>query len=484
MESRKNQPTIVLGTIVTPPFPKLSLQGRELAAHKLITGITGQGKSSFIASLVVQLLNQGIAVAVIDPHGDLCDTILEVLLASGFFSDTRAYQRLWYIDFSSQDAYIPFNVLNQPYETHATAAHTLEAFKRAWPELTEGAANLENILLASLLVLIENNLPITALQRLISDAEFRDQLLQNIKDELVIDFFQRRFAGYGRQASSLSESTLRRVFILTFSPILRGCLGSRENKLHFRSLMDRNISCLFNLGNLDQQTQRLLGCLISVGYEEAALSRSDIPNLKRTPMHLFIDEFAQFAAHSEEAMEHLLTQARKFGLSLNLSCQTMAQAKRLHGALQNALHISFQMGYEDAITVAPKLVDDDEARMYEAGASSFLAEKVRPGVYSDAEIKGAWLKLLKSLRQREALVAIGYETRKIQTLGVHTNPETASMLHSIKERYKTQLLTAKSSLGHQKSVETKLAAQLSKAQEEQASIQISSKSRIVDIDEF
>lgn len=438
-------PTLVLGTSTTPPFHHMSLQETQVAAHTLITGITGMGKSSAIAGWAVQRMNQGIATAVIDVHGDLVDTILELLIDTGYFSDERAYKKLLYVDFSKTDAHIPFNFLKQPFEYHAIADNTLEAFKRCWPELADGSAvNLENILLSSICVLCENNLPLTKLQRLLIDQEYRDDLLQNVSDEEIVEFFQRRFAGYGRQAGAYAESTLRRVFLLTFSPILRGCLGQVENTLDFRALMDNQISCLFNLSNLDPQTQKLLGCLLTVGFETAALSRSNIPQFKRSPYALFIDEFAQFSRQSAEAMEDLLTQARKFGVTLCLSTQTMSQAKALHGALQNAIHVSFRMGYEDAATLAPKFADPNYERMLQAGVTTLLAPKERGERYSDAEVRSGWLKLLKGLPQREALVSIGHQTTRIRTLSVHTKPETLDKLKEVKDRYSKLLLTPQS----------------------------------------
>src|SRR5262249_40256862 len=57
-----------------------------------------------------------------------------------------------------------------------------------------------------------------------------------------------------------------------------------------------NASPSIHLGGLDAQTQRLLGCLLTVGFETAALSRADLPPWRRSAYHLIIDEFSQFSA--------------------------------------------------------------------------------------------------------------------------------------------------------------------------------------------
>lgn len=447
---------LILGKRFSPPFETVGLQGTSLASHKLITGTTGQGKSRFIAALVVQLLNTGVATAVIDPHGDLVRAILTILLDTGFYNHPQAFKRVWYIDFGRDDAFLPFNVLQAGSSSapHVIAANVLEAFKRAWPSLAGGnAANFENILLSAAFVLSEQGEPLTAISRLLADPLYREQLLQKTSDPLIRDFFTYRFASYGRQAAALSESTLRRVFLLTFSPALRYSLGQKENRLHFRSLMDHGVTCLFNLSGLDAQTQRLLGSLLTVGFESASLSRSDIAEQKRTAYHLFIDEFAQFCSQSEDTLERMLTLTRKFGLSLTLSSQVVSQIKHLYPALQNALHISFQMGDVDAPLIAGKFADIDALQLQNSGADLFLdrPQSFEPAgkralVVNDAKARLAFSKLIQSLEPREALIRLNHETVRFRTLTVPSRPLLEGQLEQIEREYARQLLTPASTL--------------------------------------
>ena len=419
-----------------------------MQAHKLITGTTGSGKSRFIASLAVQLLNCGIAVGVIDPHGDLVRSILAILLATGFYENSKAYERVWYIDFGREDAFLPFNVLSQPFPVHTVAANVVEAFKRAWPSLADGsAASFENMLLAASVVLIENKLPLTALRRLLSDPDFREPLVQRTTDALIKDFFQYQFASYGKRAGMLSESTLRRVFLLSFSPALRFSLGQRENRLNLRTLMDNNISCLFNLSNLDAQTQRLLGSLLTVSYETASLSRADMPEEKRKPYHLFIDEFGQFCSQSEEALERMLVLTRKYGLSVTLASQVVAQIKHLYPALQNALHMTLRMGDVDAPFLAPKFTSTELAQIHLAGADRFLSPQATSTTsISDAQARLAWGKLVQELEPREALIKLGHETVRMKTIGVPDHPELEKQLALVERVYAGKLLTPHSEI--------------------------------------
>jgi hypothetical protein len=205
------------------------LRGSHAARHKHIMGVSGAGKSKLLESIALQLLNQHVGFALIDPAGDLCDHLLETLLEIGFFKDERAYSRLLYLDFTDRERVVPFNVLAQPYEAHKIASGVLESWKRAWSSLAGGSAPaLENLLLAGSLVLAENGKPLTHLHLLLSDGTYRARLLARVSDPQVVAFFD-QFEEAGKRSGILSESTLRRIFLLTFSPVLRASLGSLLN---------------------------------------------------------------------------------------------------------------------------------------------------------------------------------------------------------------------------------------------------------------
>ncbi|MEO0249246.1 MAG: hypothetical protein ABIN58_06815 [candidate division WOR-3 bacterium] len=227
---------MVLGTFGPPLLSRSYRLGpEEVASHKHVIGLTGQGKSKLLAGSFVQLVNQGEACALIDPHADLAHDVLAALQDQGYFNKVGAFDRLLYIDFSDRSRFLPFNVLRQPYPAHDVARNIVEACKRAWPALADGSApQFENILLAGSLVLIQNGGALTDLPRLLTDKVYRDGLLRRVTDANVVGFFRERFDRWGRETPTMIESTLRRVFLLTFSPALRYSLGHRDNLLDFR----------------------------------------------------------------------------------------------------------------------------------------------------------------------------------------------------------------------------------------------------------
>jgi Type IV secretion-system coupling protein DNA-binding domain len=375
----------------------LALSRGQLAAHKHIMGLTGMGKSRLVQSYFLQLLERGIGVGLIDPHRDLAQGILETLAATGFFRREEAYRRLIYLDFGRPDP-IPFNVLRVPGSAHDVAYAFVEAVKRAWPGIADGSAPLlEQILLAGTLALVEAGEPITRLSTLLTDEDARAAMLTRVKEPYTVAFFRERFARWGPRAAQMAESTLRRLFLLTFMPELRGPLGQLDNCVRVGAFLDRGVSVIYDLGGVrNPEARRLLGCLLTVSYELAALNRATVPAPKRRQAHLIIDEFAEFLGKSGSALEQMLATARKFGLSLTLVHQTFGQAPRsLQDALQNChVKVLYRLGPADAAAMAPTVV---------------------PG--ATAADRQAWSTLLQSQGRREAVVVrSGYGPVRMQSI--------------------------------------------------------------------
>ncbi|HYT41176.1 MAG TPA: ATP-binding protein, partial [Methylomirabilota bacterium] len=307
----KPQPSLVLGSTVGGN-KLVTLTGIDFERHKVLSGISGSGKSTFIAWIAVSLLRQSIPFIIIDPHGSLAKLILSLLASSDYFRNPKAYDRLWYVDFkrAEKDAAIAFNILKQPsVNTHTISSNFLEAMHRAFP--TSGTTtSLDNVIEAACYVLAETNQPVTQLSRLLLDATFREMLLKKIShpDPLILQFFKSKFEG--KASSQLIDSTLRRSFLLTFSPVLRNILSQQNNKIDYTHILNNRISCLFSLGGLDDSTKRLIACMLLVSLEQKFLSMTDIHSDKKSPLHLIVDEAPVFFSQSESSFTNMLEQAR------------------------------------------------------------------------------------------------------------------------------------------------------------------------------
>lgn len=403
---------IALGTY-GPPFLRLPfrLPVAEAKTHMHCIGITGSGKSRFLAGLYLELYRRGLSATLIDPHGDLSRLVLATLVHRGAFRNPQAFKNILYLDLPAaerQGRFLPFNVLNQPYDAHTTARAVLEALKRAWPSLDQGnAPTFENIVLAGTFVLIANKLPLPMLHDLLVNKSFRNRLLATTKDEQVIGFFKDRFDRWAREQPLLIESSLRRAFLLTFGPTLRYSLSQQSNLLNFRKLIEGNQFLIINLALGDGDSRRLLGCLLTVSAEQAALSRADLPPKQRLNGHyLLVDEFAEFTSQSEETLARILNLCRKYGLYLVMAHQNWSQtSERLRGALQNVgIEVAFTLGRRDAEYSAAMLGRVDPLAVKHEVVDDVALKRTHPVFYSLPEQWESWCQTLQGLKPREAVV--------------------------------------------------------------------------------
>lgn len=355
---------LVIGTYGPRPLRiPVHLTVAELATHLSVTGATGSGKSRWLAQLAVSLIERGEAVTVLDPHGDTFRLILNLMIARGVYDDPAAYQRITYLDLPAAarvGRYTPFNILNQPFDAPTTARLVLEALRRAWPALDDGVAPaFENAVLAGCSVLIRRKLPIVLLHDLLTDVAWRAELLKDETDPTVRGFFARLDGWGSRERAQYLESTLRRAFLLSFSPVLRYSIGQTENRLGpFRRRMDAGRSLIVNLALPDPDARRLIGSLLTVSMEQGALQRADTEAVRRGRRHtLIVDEFADVSSQSGVALAHVLEQCRKFGLALVLSSQSNAQLpERIQAALAGVgTTVVFRLGREDAEEAAKRI---------------------------------------------------------------------------------------------------------------------------------
>ena len=400
---------------------RLSLD--DFDTHLYVVGKTKKGKSKFLEHVACQLIELGQGCGILDPHSDLVDDALAHL--APHLQDETAREQVIYFDPSRDDWLVPFNVLNAPYEPYTVAQNVLEAFRRTWPESLAVAPRFSNIVLAALLLLIEKQLTLVEMPRLLTDRTWRDSLLGGCSNVEVIRFFRDRYDRWGREQAMVVESVLNKVGAFVINPRLRLILGQKENGLPFRQIMDEGKVLICDLGRIDGETRRLLGSLITTGLEQAAFSRKDTPREKRRPFYFLIDEFQDYCANegSVQTLARILSECRKFGLHLGLAHQTESQlgGDRLRGALENAqLRVVFGTGRRTAQALveelfAPRLRDvkhevDDETQR----------ERTHPTFFSLAEQWESYTQQTQRLPRRSILVQLPERkmVRRLRTIDV------------------------------------------------------------------
>lgn len=338
---------------------ELRLTRREQNYHTLLTGKTGSGKSRLIMSQYIQHLNLGDSTILVEPNSDLSLGIVKFLISQGYFQSPDAFERLIYIDWRNDGPYAPFNLLQGTRDPRANARLALDAMLRVWPSLAD-APTFQQLFLSSMICLQASGLPITFLHQLLTVKEFRDNCLKRVEDEPLIHEVFENFDKLGKDQPKEAGSILRRAFLLSFSNETRYSLSQIDNLFDFRKLVDEGKSVIVNLGGVaDPETRKLLGALLLVAIEQAALSRADQDEAERRPCWVFVDEWSTIAAQ-ERTLATVLEQCRKYRVAITLAGQSVAQvgSERLSGALENCKTlITFGLGRDSAVTQAQHIAD-------------------------------------------------------------------------------------------------------------------------------
>jgi hypothetical protein len=201
------------------------------------------------------------------------------------------------------------------------------------------------------LVLDGESESLLGVQRVLTDSGYRRWLLERCTDPVTRSFWVNEFnrwdARFQREAISSIQNKLGQCLS---DPILRAILGRRTSSFSPRKLMDEGKIVLVNLskGRLGETSSHLLGALLVSGFTSAAMSRQDIPERERRTFVVMIDEFQNFTS---DTFASLLSEARKYGLSLVCSNQFLSQLKdgtRASILGNTGSHILFRMGAEDA----------------------------------------------------------------------------------------------------------------------------------------
>jgi hypothetical protein len=186
---------------------------------------------------------------------------------------------------------------------------------------------------------------------MLHDARYRAWVVKQVKDPMVRSFWMNEFEHYDRRFLQEVISPIQnKVGQIFFAPPLRHVLGQVGTKINFRFMMDRRRIFVANLskGLMGEAHSSLLGSLLITSFELAALSRADAPLDKREDFFLYADEFHHCATDS---FASILSEARKYGLSLTLAHQYLGQlgediSKAIFGNVGS--FIAFRVGEADA----------------------------------------------------------------------------------------------------------------------------------------
>ena len=321
------------------------IKQKNRRGHVYIIGKTGTGKSTLIENMAISDIKAGFGLALIDPHGDVAEDILD-------FIPEKRIQDVIYFNPSDLEYPIAFNPLEKvsfDYH-HLVVSNIISVFKKIWSEFW--GPRLEHILRHSLFTLLEYpGSTLLNLPKLLTDKDFRKEVLKYVTNQQVREFWLNEFEKYSVWLKSEAVSPILNKLgqFLTNLP-LRNIVGQKENTFNLRELMDEGKILIANLskGSLGEENCSLLGAMIVTKIELAALSRRDLSEDKRRPFYLYVDEMHNFITLT---FADVLSEARKYGLNLILAHQYIEQLdEKIRAAVFGNVGtlISFRVGADDA----------------------------------------------------------------------------------------------------------------------------------------
>jgi hypothetical protein len=287
--------------------------------HYYIVGKTGTGKSTFISNMVKSDVEAGNGLCLLDPHGDLVDTVLEHI-------PTNRINDVILFDVSDTDYPIGFNLLQADTEDEKNriASWVVSTFQKLfehsrWPRLEY---ILRNVVLS---VIGYPNATLMHITRILVDKDFREEVLNSLQDPVLRKFWETEFNKRSdRQRDEAIAPIVNKIWQFLSSKLVRNIFGQPRTRLNMRKAMDEWKIILVNLSKwkIWEDNATMIWSLLVTKIQIDAMSRADVARTERKDFYLYIDEFQNFAT---KAFATILSEARKYRLSLIVANQFTSQ---------------------------------------------------------------------------------------------------------------------------------------------------------------
>lgn len=321
--------------------------------HMYILGRTGTGKSEFLKSMIIQDMKAGNGLCFMEPHGDAIEELLELV------PPERAEDVIFF-DPSDADRPMGFNLLevNTPEEMHFVSSSIINLMYKLYDPHKTGIIGprfehaVRNAILTAAVVPGATFIEVV---RILSNQKYVQELLPKLKDPIVKRYWTEQIA----QTSDFHKSETLDYIVSKFgrfitNKVMRNIIGQSKSAFSFRDVMDNKKILFLKLakGLLGEEDANFLGLVLVPKILSAALSRQGLDKAKRSPFYFYVDEFQNFATPD---FAQILSEARKYGLSLTMANQFVSQIEE---EVKNAIFGNvgtmgvYRMGVADANIMA------------------------------------------------------------------------------------------------------------------------------------
>lgn len=327
---------------------RFGIRDEDRERHMYVIGKTGMGKSTLLENLAIQDIQNGEGLCFIDPHGGTAEALLS------YVPEHRVNDVIYFAPFDREFP-VALNVMEDigRDKRALVASGLIGAFKKVWVDAW--SARMEYILSNALLALLEYpGATLLGVNRMFADKNYRSLIVNNITDPSVKAFWVDEYAKYSDKfATEATAAIQNKVGQFAANPIIRNMIGQPKSTFDIRNVMDERKILIVNLskGRMGEGNANLVGSMLITKIYLAAMSRADVgAEVVRglPPFYLYVDEFQSFA---NESFADILSEARKYKLSLTVAHQYIEQmSDEVRAAVFGNVGsmISFRVGAYDA----------------------------------------------------------------------------------------------------------------------------------------
>lgn len=325
------------------------IKRKDRRQHMYVLGKSGTGKSALLGNMIVQNIWNGEGVAVVDPHGELVESILATI-------PPHRIKDVIYFNPADTESHIGFNVLqiDDPKYKHLVASGLMGIFTKIWANAW--SARMEYILNNAILALLDTpGSTLLGIPRLLVDKDYRQTIINNLKDPVIKAFWVHEYETWRDQYRNEAIAPIQnKVGQFLSSSIIRNVVGQAKSTIDLFEAMNSGKIFLVNVskGRIGEDNSALIGGMLITKLQLAAMERVRIAEEERKDFYLYVDEFQNFVTDS---FASILSEARKYRLNLTLAHQYIAQlVTKESQAVRDAVFgnvgtiICFRVGATDA----------------------------------------------------------------------------------------------------------------------------------------
>jgi hypothetical protein len=305
----------------------MDLSFTDLGRSVYVLGGSGVGKTWLLIGWIMQLINKGVGLLVIDPHAQMYYQLVAKIAATG---DRRLFERVMLFNPLDANVAVGFNPLEplQGMPVERLALRMTDVVCKIWGVDPLIAARMQRLMFHAFWLLSVSGLTLLELPWVLTDADFRWRLLaKQMTNSPLRQYWEKEFPKDPRMTAEWTQSTLNKAASMILDPDLRLVFGQTSSSIDFSRILTDGFAMLVNLskGELQAETSHMLGAFVLHQGQNAALLRARDPQELHRPFVMVVDEFQNYATDN---IQEITAESRKFHTSLIFAHQFYDQLRQ------------------------------------------------------------------------------------------------------------------------------------------------------------